>query len=206
MASPLRRGQLWVWSTSRVDGPDSSLRSPNREPLLSVRTLDVVTPHCVPVRRDFFSTRGTVSQTPVVLQSVLDGSTAAIQRSRLASPALYTWPTPEPCRAPSGCALTSFGTARQHGSDWVLCHEHGGSTRRCATVLEMEEGPSGSVIRSPIPSHRERLWSKDMVVSIAEKAGTMIPKVRSREASASEPLQKRRKRFSCHGQLGHPEG
>src|SRR5262245_55676750 len=43
---------------------------------------------------------------------------------------------------------------------WVLCHEHRRSTRRCATVLEMKEGPSGSVIRSPIPSHRERLWSK----------------------------------------------
>jgi hypothetical protein len=29
----------------------------------------------------------------------------------------------------------------------VLCHEHGRSTRRCATVREMEEGPSSSAIR-----------------------------------------------------------
>jgi hypothetical protein len=39
----------------------------------------------------------------------------------------------------------------------------------------MKEGPSGSAIRSLIPSRRERLWSKATVVSIAEKAGTMIP-------------------------------
>ena len=54
---------------------------------------------------------------------------------------------------------------------WVLCHEYRRSTRRCATVLEMKEGPSGSAIRSPIPSHRERLWSKAMVVSVAETSG-----------------------------------
>ena len=53
----------------------------------------------------------------------------------------------------------------------VLCHEHRRSTRRCATILEMKEGPSGSAIRSPIPSHRERLWSKAMVVSVAETSG-----------------------------------
>jgi len=29
----------------------------------------------------------------------------------------------------------------------VLCHEHRPSTRRCATVREMKEGPSGSAIR-----------------------------------------------------------
>jgi hypothetical protein len=54
------------------------------------------------------------------------------------------------------------------GPEWVLCHEHRRSTRRCATVLEMKEGPSGSAIRSSIPSHRERLWSKATVVSVAE--------------------------------------
>ena len=46
---------------------------------------------------------------------------------------------------------------RDEGPLWVLCHEHRRSTRRCATVLEMKEGPSGSTIRSLIPSHRERL-------------------------------------------------
>jgi len=60
---------------------------------------------------------------------------------------------------------------RDEGPLWVLCHEHRRSTRRCATVLEMKEGPSGSAIRSLIPSHRERLWSKAMVVSVAETSG-----------------------------------
>ena len=40
---------------------------------------------------------------------------------------------------------------RDEGPLWVLCHEHRRSTRRCATVLEMKEGPSGSAIRSSIP-------------------------------------------------------
>jgi len=60
---------------------------------------------------------------------------------------------------------------RDEGPLWVLCHEHRRSTRRCATVLEMKEGPSGSAIRSLIPSHRERLWSKATVVSVAETSG-----------------------------------
>ena len=55
--------------------------------------------------------------------------------------------------------------------DWVLCHEHHRSKRRCATVREMKEGPSGSAIRSLIPSHRKLLWSKAMVVSVAETPG-----------------------------------
>jgi hypothetical protein len=41
----------------------------------------------------------------------------------------------------------------------------------CATVREMKEGPSGSAIRSLIPSHRELLRSKAMVVSVAENSG-----------------------------------
>ena len=35
----------------------------------------------------------------------------------------------------------------------------------------MKEGPSGSAIRSLIPSHRKLLWSKVMVVSVAETLG-----------------------------------
>jgi hypothetical protein len=54
---------------------------------------------------------------------------------------------------------------------WVLCHEQRRSKRRCVTVLEMKVGPSGSAIRSLIPSHRKLLWSKSMVVSVAEKSG-----------------------------------
>jgi hypothetical protein len=35
----------------------------------------------------------------------------------------------------------------------------------------MKVGPSGSAIRSLIPSHRELLRSKAVVVSVAEKSG-----------------------------------
>ena len=54
---------------------------------------------------------------------------------------------------------------------WGLCHEHHRSKRRCGTVREMKEGPSGSAIRSLIPSHRKLLWSKVTVVSVAETPG-----------------------------------
>ena len=53
----------------------------------------------------------------------------------------------------------------------VLCHEYRRSKRRCVTVREMKEGPSGSAIRSLIPSHRELLRSKAVVVSVAETSG-----------------------------------
>jgi hypothetical protein len=52
---------------------------------------------------------------------------------------------------------------------WVVCHEHRRSKRRCVTIREMKEGPWGSAIRSLIPSHRKLLWTKSMVVSIAER-------------------------------------
>jgi hypothetical protein len=65
----------------------------------------------------------------------------------------------------------------------VLCHEYRRSKRWCATVREMKEGPSGSAIRSLIPSHRERLWSKAMVVSVAETSGN-DPGRRGRERRA----------------------
>ena len=53
----------------------------------------------------------------------------------------------------------------------TLCHERRPSTRRRATVREMKEGPSGSAIRSLIPSHRELLRSNAVVVSVAETSG-----------------------------------
>ena len=81
-------------------------------------------------------------------------------------------------------------------------NEHRPSTRRCATVREMKEGPSGSAIRSLIPSHRELLRSKAVVVSVAETSGRRSWQARSREASASKLLLKRRKRF-CREE---PEG
>jgi len=50
----------------------------------------------------------------------------------------------------------------------------------------MKEGPSGSAIRSLIPSHRELLRSQAVVVSVV---GAMIPagKVERGEADFSEP-------------------
>ena len=58
-----------------------------------------------------------------------------------------------------------------HVRDGVVCHERSRSKRLRATVREMEVGPPGSAIRSSIPSHRERLWSKAMVVSVTETSG-----------------------------------
>jgi hypothetical protein len=66
-------------------------------------------------------------------------------------------------------ALVPFTPSKR--PDWVLCHEHHRSKRRCGTVREMKEGPSGSAIRSLIPSHRKLLWSKVTVVSVAETPG-----------------------------------
>jgi hypothetical protein len=75
----------------------------------------------------------------------------------------------KPCRIPITSTPRDPPLHRPN-LDRVLCHEHRRSARRRATVLEMKEGHSGSAIRSPIPSHRERLWSA-MVVSVAETPG-----------------------------------
>jgi len=68
-----------------------------------------------------------------------------------------------------------IGTPMRHfgggGPLRVVCHERSRSTRLRATVREMKEGPSGSAIRSLIPSHRELLRSKAVVVSVAETSG-----------------------------------
>jgi hypothetical protein len=45
------------------------------------------------------------------------------------------------------------------------------SIRLRATVREMEVGPPGSAIRSLIPSHRELLRSRAVVVSVTETSG-----------------------------------
>ena len=58
---------------------------------------------------------------------------------------------------------------------WVVCHEHRRSKRRCATVREMKEGPSGSAIRSQIPSHRKLLSVKSHGGERCGNVGTMIP-------------------------------
>ena len=57
----------------------------------------------------------------------------------------------------------------------------------------MKEGPSGSAIRSLIPSHRKLLRSKAVVVSVAETPERRFRQARLREASASKPSMKCRK-------------
>src|SRR6516225_490418 len=70
-----------------------------------------------------------------------------------------------------GSASEGYGISSTTRPRWALCHEHHRSKRRCGTVREMKEGPSGSAIRSLIPSHRKLLWSKVTVVSVAETPG-----------------------------------
>ena len=57
-------------------------------------------------------------------------------------------------------------TLPRQGPQWVVCHERRRSYLRRATVREMKEGPSSSVIR-----HRKLLRAKAVVVSVAETPG-----------------------------------
>jgi hypothetical protein len=78
-------------------------------------------------------------------------------------------PPPSP-RGPSGRSARQgrLGPEGRHGSCVTSnAGPHGG----CVTVREMKEGPSGSAIRSLIPSHCKLLSSKAMVVNVAEKSG-----------------------------------
>jgi hypothetical protein len=89
---------------------------------------------------------------------------------------------PSECGEPCGFTVAA---ARSHGTGMrsdasssfcpcpfrVLCHEQRRSKRRCVTARKMKESPSGSAIRSLIPSHRELLRSKAVVVSVAETHG-----------------------------------
>ena len=58
-----------------------------------------------------------------------------------------------------------------------------------------EGGPFGFGKQVLISSHCKLLRSKAVVVSVAVKSEQKLRQARSREASASEPLQKRRKRI-----------
>ena len=58
-----------------------------------------------------------------------------------------------------------------------------------------EGGPFGFGNQVLIPSHCKLLRSKAVVVSVAETSGRRSRQARSREASASKPLQKCRKRI-----------
>src|ERR1700746_933095 len=48
--------------------------------------------------------------------------------------------------AKGACAIAD--SVGREGLQWVVCHEHRREYRRCATVREMKEDPSSSVIRS----------------------------------------------------------
>jgi len=58
-----------------------------------------------------------------------------------------------------------------------------------------EDSPFGAGNQAPIPSNRKLPRSNAVVVSIAETPGRWFRKARSREASASEPSVKCRKRI-----------
>jgi len=68
-------------------------------------------------------------------------------------------------------ALCSTANLAGRLPEWVVCHERSRSIRLRVTVREMKAGPSGSAIRSLIPSHRELLRSKAVVASVAETSG-----------------------------------
>ena len=72
-------------------------------------------------------------------------------------------------------------------------------TRRLKISLDnnclIQGGPFGFGNRVLISSHCKLLRSKAVVVSVAVKSGQKLRQAWSREASASEPLQKRRKRI-----------
>jgi hypothetical protein len=110
----------------------------------------------------------------------------AIEGRQIAAPpwsiACMTDHGPSECGEPCGFTVAA---ARSHGTGMrsdasssfcpcpfrVLCHEQRRSKRRCVTARKMKESPSGSAVRSLIPSHRELLRSKAVVVSVAETHG-----------------------------------
>ncbi len=51
--------------------------------------------------------------------------------------------------------------------DWVVCHEYRRSKRRCATVREMKEGPSGSAM---IPASTVERGERKRTADEASKA------------------------------------
>src|SRR5262245_34458873 len=78
----------------------------------------------------------------------------------------------EPVHSEVAVPVDCRAQPRRHAFlDGVLCHEQRRSKRRCVTVLEMKVGPSGSAIRSLIPSRRKLLWPNTTVVSVTETPG-----------------------------------
>ena len=53
---------------------------------------------------------------------------------------------------------------------WVVCHEHRPGVPALRNCTRDEGGPFGFGNQVPISSHRKLLWSKAMVVNVAEKS------------------------------------
>jgi hypothetical protein len=66
------------------------------------------------------------------------------------------WPTKALSLRPEICRADTISAVAQLGPVWVLCHEYRRSKRRCATVRELKEGPSGSAYWSPTPATASR--------------------------------------------------
>ena len=73
---------------------------------------------------------------------------------------------------------------------WVLCHEHSPVQTAVRNCTRDEGGPFEVGNQVSISSHRKLLWSKAMVVSVAETSGQEFRQARLGEASASEPSMK----------------
>src|SRR5437870_12883460 len=86
---------------------------------------------------------------------------------------------------PAGKAVSGYGVV----SRVTPVHT---AVRNCTRA---EGGPFEVGNQVLISSHRKLLLSKAMVVSVAETAGTGFRQARLREASASEPSMKCRKRI-----------
>jgi hypothetical protein len=74
-------------------------------------------------------------------------------------------------RGDSSNALNGGLAPGQNDRDGSCVTSNAGPHGGYVTVWEMKEGPSGSAIRSLIPSHCKLLASKAMVVNVAEKSG-----------------------------------
>ena len=75
-----------------------------------------------------------------------------------------------------------------------MCHGHRRSKRRCATVREMKEDPSRPAVRSGLKPPQAAVVKSDGGERCGN-AGTRFRQARLREASASEPPMKCRKRI-----------
>ncbi len=96
--------------------------------------------------------------------------------------------------ASARCSRIDGSGPKSNGPDWVVCHELRLNTtvRNCTRD---EGGPFEAGSQVLASNHCKLLSPKAMVVSVAVNVGTRSRRVRLREASASEPSMKCRKRI-----------